>query len=55
MLFRLEITTTEQLTIERDSREEAEAKARQIEEEAQQHAHHGEKTTVKVVQVLHSR
>ena len=55
MLYRLEIMTTEQMTIERESMEEAEAYARQKEKEYNSHAHHGEKTTIKVVYVPYSK
>lgn len=55
MLYRIEITTTEQVTIERESAEEAEAYARKMEREANEHHHHGEKTTVRAVHVPYAK
>lgn len=51
MLYRLEFTTINTMTIEVDSDEEAQTKAKSYETQHNQHHHHGEKTSVIAVKV----
>lgn len=55
MLYRLEIVTEDQMTIERPTQQEAEDYARAMEKEMNSHYHHGEKTIIKVVHVPYAK
>lgn len=55
MLYRIEIVTTSHTTIEAESPKEAAEYAQNLEQEANSHHHHGEKTTAKAVFVPYSK
>lgn len=52
MLYRIDMTTTQRMTIEAASEAEAQTKADEMVKEINSHHHHGEETTALVTHVV---